>query len=79
MSRIMILGATGALGKYVVEQAINANHDVFIIVRTPLKLPSHLRDRLTIHQADIATLSAVHLERVIRPPCVVPHRSLWDT
>jgi uncharacterized protein len=60
MSRIIILGATGALGKYVVEQAVNANHEVSVIVRTPSKLPTRLHDRLTIHQADITMLSTSH-------------------
>lgn len=66
MSRIIILGATGAFGKYVVEQAVNGNHVVSVIVRTPSKLPAHLRDRLTIHQADITTLSTSELVAIIR-------------
>ncbi len=66
MSRIIILGATGALGKYVVEQAVSANHEVSVIVRTPSKLPTHLRDRLTIHQADIAMLSTSQIATLIR-------------
>ena len=66
MSRIIILGAAGSLGKYVVEQALNANHEVSVIVRTASKLPAHLRDRLTIHQADIAMLSTSQLATLVR-------------
>lgn len=66
MSRIIILGATGILGKRVVEQAVTAKHDVSVIVRTPSKLPTHLRDRLSIHQADITTLSTSELADIIR-------------
>ncbi|CAG0975282.1 hypothetical protein ARNL5_02016 [Anaerolineae bacterium] len=66
MSRIIVLGAAGSLGRYVVEQAVNANHDVSVIVRTPSKLPAHLRDRLTIHKLDIAMLSNSHLAALIR-------------
>ena len=65
MSKIIILGATGSLGKHVIEQAVTANHDVSVIVRTPSKLPTHLRDRLTIHQADITTLSTAELAAII--------------
>jgi putative NADH-flavin reductase len=66
MSRIIILGATGSFGKHVIEQAVSANHDVSVIVRTPSKLPTHLRDRLTIHQADITTLSTSELAALVR-------------
>lgn len=66
MSRIIILGATGSLGKHIIEQAVNANHDVSVIVRTPSKLPANLRDRLTIHQADITALSTSELAAIIR-------------
>ncbi|MFN8531555.1 MAG: hypothetical protein U0670_23370 [Anaerolineae bacterium] len=36
MSRIIILGAAGSLGKYVVEQAVNTQHEVSV-TRTPSK------------------------------------------
>jgi uncharacterized protein len=66
MSRIIILGAAGSFGKHVVEEAVNANREVSVIVRTSSKLPAHLRDRLTIHQADITALSSSELATLVR-------------
>ena len=66
MSRIMILGATGSLGKHATEQAVAANHEVSVLVRTPSKLPADLLDRVTVHQADIATLPASQLAALVR-------------
>lgn len=54
MSKILILGATGSLGKYVTQQAVSANHEVSILVRTPTKLPAELREQVVVHQADLA-------------------------
>ena len=39
MSRLLILGATGSLGRHVLRQALAAGHDVTVFVRTPSKLP----------------------------------------
>jgi uncharacterized protein len=64
--KIMILGATGSLGKHVAEQALAANHEVSVLVRTPAKLPADLRDGVTMHQADIATLPAPQLAALVR-------------
>ena len=66
MAKIMILGATGSLGKHVAEQAVAANHEVSVLVRTPAKLPADLRDRVTVHQADITALPASQLAALAR-------------
>lgn len=66
MARIVILGATGSLGKHVTEQAIAAHHEVSVLVRTPDKLPAALRGQVTVHQADIAALSASDLAAAAR-------------
>jgi putative NADH-flavin reductase len=66
MVRIVILGATGSLGRHVVEQALAANHAVSVLVRTPGKLPAGLRDRVTVYQADIAALTASQLGALVR-------------
>jgi putative NADH-flavin reductase len=66
MARIIILGATGSLGKHVTEQAIAANHEVSVLVRTPAKLPADLRARTTVHQADITALPASQLATLAR-------------
>jgi uncharacterized protein YbjT (DUF2867 family) len=39
MSRLLILGATGSLGRHVLRQALAAGHEVTVFVRTPSKLP----------------------------------------
>ena len=66
MSRIIVLGATGSLGKHVTEQAVAANHEVSVLVRTPAKLPANLRDHVTVHQADVTALPASQLAALIR-------------
>jgi putative NADH-flavin reductase len=61
MTRVMVLGASGALGKHVAQQAVDARHDVSVVVRTPSKLPAAWRDRVNVRQTDIATLSVNQL------------------
>ena len=39
MSRRIILGSTGSLGRRVLRQALAAGHEVTVFVRTPSKLP----------------------------------------
>jgi hypothetical protein len=57
MSKILILGATGSLGKYVTQQAVSANHEVSALMRTPSKLPAELREKVAVCQADLAKTS----------------------
>ena len=47
MSRLLILGATGSLGRHVLSQAVAANHAVTVSVRTPSKLPPEVRERVS--------------------------------
>lgn len=61
MSKIIVLGATGSLGKHVIDQAVAAGHQVSALVRTPSKLPSDLRDKLSVVQADLATVPVSEL------------------
>ena len=61
MSKIIVLGAAGALGKHVTQQAVDAGHDVSVVVRTLSKLPASWRDRVKVHHADIAALSVIQL------------------
>ena len=65
MSRVAILGATGSLGRHVVPQAIAANHDVSVVVRTPSKLPADVRPKVTVHQADLNATSTSDLAAVL--------------
>ena len=50
MSRLLILGATGSLGRHVLRQALAAGHDVTVFVRTPSKLPPEFRAGVSPHR-----------------------------
>jgi putative NADH-flavin reductase len=54
MSHLLILGATGSLGRHVVRQALGAGHDVSVFVRTPPKLPPDVRERVSVHTGDLS-------------------------
>ena len=54
MSRLLILGATGRLGRHVLSQAVAGGHEVTVLVRTPSKLPAELRDRVSMHTGDLS-------------------------
>jgi uncharacterized protein len=71
MSKILILGATGALGSHVTQQAVLANHEVSTLVRTPSKLPAEIREKVAVHQADIAKAPASVLATILRNHDVV--------
>src|SRR5918994_3542916 len=66
MAMIIILGATGSLGMHVTEQALAANHGVWVPVRTPARLPADVLGRVTVHQADITALPASQLAALAR-------------
>lgn len=46
------MGATGALGGECLKQCLEAKHDVTVLARTPAKIPSELRDRITVVEGD---------------------------
>ncbi len=50
--KITIFGATGALGGECLKQSLDAGHEVTALVRTPSKLPSELRERITVIEGD---------------------------
>jgi putative NADH-flavin reductase len=54
MSRLLILGATGSLGRHVLRQALAAGHEVTVFVRTPSKLPPEVRERVSLHTGDLS-------------------------
>jgi putative NADH-flavin reductase len=66
MSRVVILGATGSLGRHVVQQAISAKHDVAVVVRTPSKLTAEVCDKVSVHQCDLSSVSIGDLTAVLR-------------
>ena len=50
---LLILGATGALGRHVLRLALAAGHDVTVLVRTPSKLPPEAPERVSVHTGDL--------------------------
>jgi nucleoside-diphosphate-sugar epimerase len=50
MTKIIVLGASGAMGKHVAQQAVDAGHEVSVVVRTPSKLPASWRDKVKVHK-----------------------------
>ncbi|MBB6559106.1 putative NADH-flavin reductase [Acidovorax soli] len=66
MKRILILGATGSLGRHVLEQAVAAGHQVSVLVRNPAKLPTETRSLITVHQADLGQIATPDLAALVR-------------
>lgn len=50
--RVTLFGATGGLGSQCLVQCLSAGHDVTVLVRRPEKLPTALRDKVTVVQGD---------------------------
>ena len=50
--RVAIFGSTGLLGRECLSQCLEAGYDVTVLVRTPTKLPSEIRDRITVAEGD---------------------------
>ena len=71
MAKILILGATGSLGRHVLQQAISANHIVSTIVRTRSKLPTDIRWNGMVYEADIAKESTSALASIFQTNDVV--------
>ena len=63
MSRLLILGATGSLGRHVLRQAVGAGHEVTVFVRTPSKLSPEFRERVSVHTGDLNALVPLDLIR----------------
>jgi putative NADH-flavin reductase len=53
MSSVVILGATGSLGRHVLRQALAGGHDVTVLARTPSKLSPEERSRVSLHTGDL--------------------------
>jgi hypothetical protein len=60
---ILIVGATGATGRLLVEQLLNREHKVKVIVRSAEKLPEAIRnhENLSVVQASLLDLSDAEL------------------
>ena len=62
ISRLLILGAPGSLGRHVLRQAV-AGYEVTVFVRTPSKLPTEVRERASEHTGDLNALVPLDLIR----------------
>lgn len=56
--RLTVLGASGRIGRQVVQQALDAGHDVTVLVRDPTRL-GEMADQLIVVQGTIADADAV--------------------
>ncbi len=63
MPSLLIIGATGSLGRHVLRQALAAGHEVTVFVRTPSKLPSDILGRVSVHTGDLSGLVPLDLVR----------------
>ena len=71
MSKILILGAMGSLGKHIVQQAISADHEVSIMVRKLSSVPAEVREKVNVYEADIAEISTSALANIFQAHAVV--------
>ncbi|NOY46627.1 MAG: NAD(P)H-binding protein [Chlorobi bacterium] len=64
---ILVVGASGATGKQLVEQLLNQGHKVKVVVRAPEKLPEYWKnnDRLQIISASILKLSEEEMSELV--------------
>lgn len=57
--KVTIFGATGALGSECMQQALDAGHDITVLVRNPDKLAASVQDKITIIKGDALEKSDV--------------------
>ncbi len=50
--KVTLFGATGSLGQECLQQCLDAGHVMTVLVRSPSKLPTALRDRVTVVEGD---------------------------
>jgi len=71
MSKILILGATGSLGRYVVQQAVSKNYNVSVLVRTPSKLAADIQKQVVVYEADLTEMYTSALANIFQTHDVV--------
>ncbi len=69
--RITIVGATGGVGKLLVEQAVAAGHDVTAVVRRPDRVPADIRRVEVDFSADESSVATVLKETVVGADAVL--------
>lgn len=65
MSRILLLGGAGSLGKHVLTEALNVDHQVTVVVRDPCKLQVHVHPHLELVKGDIGMMTSEELTALI--------------
>lgn len=63
MTRLIVLGASGSLGRHVLRQALAVGHEVTAFVRNPSKLPPEAQGRVSVHTGDLAARVPLELLR----------------
>jgi nucleoside-diphosphate-sugar epimerase len=65
---ILVVGATGATGKHLVEHLLNQGHDVKAIVRSPERIPESIRDhdKLTLITTELLGLDDAELQAHVK-------------
>jgi putative NADH-flavin reductase len=63
--RLTIFAATGGIGRQILEQAIDAGHDVTAVVRNPQKLPAKLSRQVRVVTADLAAPDPAMLKSAV--------------
>lgn len=74
MSKIIILGAAGSLGRRVVRQAEANGHEVTAVVRSLTELPPELDGKVSVLQADLLTTPTA-----VRGAMISGHDALINT
>jgi len=65
---ILVVGASGATGRLLVEQLLNRGHNLRVIVRSPERLPDYLKNRelLSVIRASVLELSDIEMAQHVR-------------
>ena len=65
---ILVVGASGATGRLLVEQLLNRGYHVKVIIRTPERLPEHLRNHksLVVISASVLDLSDEEMSQHVK-------------
>jgi len=63
--KLTIFAATGGIGRQLLEQAVEAGHDVTAVVRTPQKLPGELSRQVRVIAADLAAPNLAVLQTAV--------------
>jgi putative NADH-flavin reductase len=63
--KLTIFAATGGIGRQILEQAIDAGHEVTAVVRNPQKLPAELSRQVRVVTADLAAPDPATLKSAV--------------